>query len=166
MLTPKPPRKFALALYNGFQALDVFGPMDALNLLSFSTPLELYILAETLDPVSTIPAPLPSNSGVPPLASTGIIGQSVVPSHTYKNAPEDIEVLFVPGGRGTRNLPATQHVADFIKERFPNLRYLLTICTGASIAARAGVLDGMNATTNKLAFDWVSQSRGLIILAV
>ncbi|KAM0262177.1 hypothetical protein ACHAQJ_001922 [Trichoderma viride] len=157
MLThaPEPPRKFALALFNGFQALDVFGPMDALNLLSFSTPLELYILAETLDPVSTIPEPLPPTSVIPPLPSIGVIGQSIVPSHTYKNAPDDIEVLLVPGGRGTRNLPVTQHVADFIKERFPKLRYLLTICTGASLAARSGVLDGKNATTNKLAFDWV-----------
>ncbi|KAL7926997.1 class I glutamine amidotransferase-like protein [Trichoderma austrokoningii] len=155
MLKPEPPKKFAIALFHGFQALDVFGPIDALNLLSFSRPLELCILAETMDPVSTVPERLPADSPIPNLPATGVIGESVVPSHTYKNAPEDIEVLLVPGGRGTRNLPRTQHVADFIKERFPKLRYLLTICTGASIAARSGVLDGKNATTNKMAFDWV-----------
>lgn len=162
MLKPEPPKKFAIALFHGFQALDVFGPIDALNLLSFSRPLELCILAETMDPVSTVPERLPADSPIPNLPATGVIGESVVPSHTYKNAPEDIEVLLVPGGRGTRNLPRTQHVADFLKERFPKLRYLLTICTGASIAARSGVLDGKNATTNKMAFDWVSQkARGL-----
>jgi putative intracellular protease/amidase len=144
MLKTEPPKKFAIALFHGFQALDVFGPIDALNLLSFSTPLELSILAETLDPVSTVPERLPDDSPIPNLPAVGVIGESVVPSHTYKDAPEDIEVLLVPGGRGTRNLPRTQHVADFIKERFPKLRYLLTICTGASMAA-----------TNKMAFDWV-----------
>lgn len=161
MLNNEPPKKFAIALFHGFQALDVFGPIDALNLLSFSKPLELSILAETLDPVSTVPERLPDDSPIPNLPATGVIGQSVVPSHTYENAPEDIEVLLVPGGRGTRNLPRTQHVADFLKQRFPKLRYLLTICTGASIAARAGILDGKNATTNKMAFDWVrNQSKG------
>lgn len=162
MLKTEPPKKFAIALFHGFQALDVFGPIDALNLLSFSKPLELCILAETLDPVSTVPERLPDDSPIPNLPATGVIGESIVPSHTYKDAPEDIEVLMVPGGRGTRNLPRTQHVADFIKERFPKLRYLLTICTGASIAARSGVLDGKNATTNKMAYDWVrNQSKGV-----
>ncbi|KAH6609116.1 hypothetical protein Trco_002462 [Trichoderma cornu-damae] len=145
-MLPGPPSKYAIALFAGFQALDVFGPLDALNILSLSTPLELYMLSTTLDPVSTIPSPGPS---------AGVIGQSIVLSHTYEDAPKDIEVLLVPGGRGTRGLEPTQPVVDFIKAAFPNLRYLLTVCTGSSLAARSGVLDGKNATSNKLAFDWV-----------
>jgi putative intracellular protease/amidase len=140
------PTKYAVALFSGFQALDVFGPLDALNILSASTPLGLYILSTTLSPVSTIPVkdPIP-----------GFIGQSVVPTHTYQDAPSDIEVLLVPGGQGTRDPELTQPVVDFIASSFPKLRYLLTVCTGSAVAARAGVLDGRNATSNKLAFDWV-----------
>lgn len=149
-MLPKPPQKYAVALFTGFQALDVFGPLDALNLLSSSTPLDLYVLSTTLDPVSTIASP----------PTPGIIGQSIVPSHTYKDAPTDIEVLLVPGGRGTRNLELTQPVVDFIKATFPSLRYLLTVCTGSSLAARSGVLDGKNATSNKNAFDWVRYQAG------
>ncbi|EHK21078.1 uncharacterized protein TRIVIDRAFT_70160 [Trichoderma virens Gv29-8] len=140
------PSKFAVALFSGFQALDVFGPLDALNILSYSHPLELYILSTTLDPVSTIPAKAPT---------PGAVGQSIVPTHTYQDAPNDIEVLLVPGGRGTRDLEFTQPVVDFIEATFPNLRFLLTVCTGSSLAARAGVLDGKNATSNKLSFEWV-----------
>ncbi|KAL5095394.1 hypothetical protein Trisim1_000170 [Trichoderma cf. simile WF8] len=141
-----PPKKIAVALFSGFQALDVFGPLDALNILSYTNPLELYLLSTTLDPVSTIPVKAPS---------PGAIGQRLVPTHTYQDAPKDIEVLLVPGGRGTRDLELTQPVVDFIEATFPSLRFLLTVCTGSALAARSGVLDGKNATSNKLSFEWV-----------
>lgn len=140
-----PPTKYAVALFNGFQSLDVFGPLDALNYLSKTTALELSLLGPTLDPVSTLYKPGP-----------GRIGQHVVPTHTYADAPADIEVLLVPGGLGTRDADHTQVIVDFIRSRFPGLRYLLTVCTGAALAARAGVLEGKEATTNKMSFDWVS----------
>ncbi|KAL7957672.1 class I glutamine amidotransferase-like protein [Trichoderma compactum] len=146
-MLPGPPSKIAVALYSGFQALDVFGPLDALNILSFTNPLELSLLSTTLDPVSTILGNAPS---------PGAIGQSIVPTHTYQDAPKDIEVLLVPGGKGTRDLELTQPVVDFIVATFPSLRFFLTVCTGSSLAARSGVLDGKNATSNKLAFDWVT----------
>ena len=31
----------------------------------------------------------------------------------------------------------------------------MSVCTGSALLARAGVLDGLKATTNKRAFDWV-----------
>lgn len=145
-MLPGPPSKFAVALFSGFQALDVFGPLDALNILSLTNPLELSLLSTTLDPVSTLIGNAPS---------PGAIGQSIVPTHTYQDAPKDIEVLLIPGGKGTRDLELTQPVVDFIEATFPSLRFFLTVCTGSSVAARSGVLDGKNATSNKLAFDWV-----------
>ncbi|TFB02530.1 hypothetical protein CCMA1212_005269 [Trichoderma ghanense] len=100
-MLPNPPTKYGVALFSGFQALDVFGPLDALNILSASTPLNLSILSTTLSPVSTIPIKDP----VP-----GFIGQRIVPTHTYQDAPKDIEVLLVPGGEGTRDAELTQPV--------------------------------------------------------
>lgn len=40
----------------------------------------------------------------------------------------------------------------FVTATYPALHSLLTVCTGAVVAARAGVLDGKKATTNKAAF--------------
>ncbi|KAK8912292.1 Isonitrile hydratase [Metarhizium anisopliae] len=137
----KPPSKFAVLLFDSFQALDVFGPLDVLNMLALDNTLELSIISTSLDPVT---------------ACTGSsIGQYVLPTHSLQNSPEDIEVLLVPGGRGTRDTGSTQPQVDFIKARCPKLQYLLTICTGAALAARAGVLDGKKATSNKAAFAWV-----------
>lgn len=96
-------------------------------------------------------------------------GESIVPTHTFDNAPE-LDVLIVPGGLGTRALsPQLDPLIAFIKERFPTLKYFITVCTGAGLAARAGVLDGKFATTNKKAWAettalgpkvrWVAQAR-------
>jgi putative intracellular protease/amidase len=146
----KVPSNYGVAVYRGFEAIDVFGPMDIFNFLAFNYTMNLSILAETLDPVSTKPVVMnPMNSD---------FGQSIVPTHTFDNPPEDLEVLLVPGGIGTRSDNITAPVVDFVKATYPNLQYLISICTGGSIAAKSGVLDGRNATTNKKSWDWVRTS--------
>jgi transcriptional regulator GlxA family with amidase domain len=92
-----------------------------------------------------------------------------VPTHTFQTAPP-LDVLIVPGGIGSRGPPSfVDPIIAFVKERYPTLQYLITVCTGAGIAARAGVLDGKHATTNKRAWaettalgpkvKWVPQAR-------
>ncbi|KAF2830007.1 class I glutamine amidotransferase-like protein [Ophiobolus disseminans] len=73
-----------------------------------------------------------------------------------KSDPGDIDVLIVPGGGGTRK-DMTAEIA-FVKKLYPNLQYIFSVCTGASILARAGVLDGKSATTNKRSFSWVAST--------
>ncbi|KAI1292391.1 class I glutamine amidotransferase-like protein [Xylaria venustula] len=139
----QPPTRFGVVLFPGFQALDVFGPLDTLNSLSQTTPLELAVLAATLDPVST------------KVEGRGGIGQSVVPTHTFDHFPEDLEVLIVPGGAGTRNPAVTAPIVEFLKRIFPKLRFLLTVCTGSAILAQSRLLDGRRATSNKRSWEWV-----------
>jgi hypothetical protein len=79
-----------------------------------------------------------------------------VPTHTFETAPSDIEVLIIPGGIGARNEEAVRPVVQFLRQRFASLRWCLTVCTGSWVLARAGVLDGRRATSNKRAFRTVS----------
>lgn len=139
------PKSFGYLLFPGFQALDVFGPIDALNLLSWGQEnMTLAMLARTLEPVSTVV----TNRKYNRFNST--FGQQVLPSHTFSDAPR-LDVLIVPGGIGTQADDVGAEI-DFIRRSYPSLQYLITVCTGAGLAARAGVLDGRNATTNKA--DW------------
>ncbi|KAI1335339.1 class I glutamine amidotransferase-like protein [Xylariaceae sp. FL0016] len=145
MSAEQTPTKFAVALFPGFQALDVFGPLDILNLLSRSSRLELVILAETLDPVPTRSA-----------ESGHSIAQSVVPTHTFMNCPNDIEVLIVPGGVGTRDEAIAAPVAHLVSSVYTSLQSLLTVCTGSAVVAKTGILNGRRATSNKRSWDWAT----------
>ncbi|KAM3456732.1 hypothetical protein MY5147_004954 [Beauveria neobassiana] len=150
--TEAPPTEFAVALFEGFQALDAFGPLDTLNLLSrrdkdSNRKISLSVLAATKDAVST---------AAPDAHQT--IEQWVLPTHTFDDAPDNIEVLIIPGGQGTRKPETTQPIVDFLHARFSKLRFVITICTGTVILSRAGLLNGVRATTNKCAFDWVVEA--------
>lgn len=107
--------------------------------------MNLSIIASTLDPVSTKPV----NASLNPHNSD--FGQSVVPTHTFSQPPASLDVLIVPGGLGTRTTDVSE-IVTFIQRTYPRLQYLITVCTGAGLAARSGILDGKRATTNKLAW--------------
>lgn len=147
------PTKFGLVLYPGFQLLDAAGPLDALNMLAYDHPLTLYILAPTLTPISTL------NSSQK--AQGSLFSQSIVPTHTFDTAPDDIEVLLVPGGLGSRGEGTEEYmcgVVEYLKKVLvgekgsSSVKWVLTVCTGSEILARTGVLEGRRATTNKRAF--------------
>ncbi|KAF9028703.1 class I glutamine amidotransferase-like protein [Hymenopellis radicata] len=80
------PMNYGVALFPGFQALDVFGPIDALNNLALSHDIQLSVIAQSLDPVST-------ETHMNPNANCA---QSIVPTHNFTSPPEKLDVLVVP----------------------------------------------------------------------
>lgn len=128
--------------------------------------MDLHIIAETMDPVSTKrpqvanqqdqqqPQALRPQQYEREVVGVGSAGfaERIVPTHTFATAPP-LDVLIVPGGIGTRFEANVAAAVAFVRARAPALRYLLTVCTGAKLAAQAGVLDGLRATTNKMAWD-------------
>jgi len=150
MVTTNQPKNIGVLLFPGFQLLDIAGPLDVLNLLSCTHTLNLSIIATTLDPVST------EHSQSTAVGSN--FSESIVPTHTFDTAPDDLEVLIIPGGLGSRKEENIEGVVEFVKKRYggEGLRWVLTICTGSAILAKSGVLNGRRATSNKKAFSWVS----------
>ncbi|KAF4470466.1 hypothetical protein FALBO_2634 [Fusarium albosuccineum] len=156
-------RNIGVVLFQAFDMLDVFGPLDPLQLVALSVQkLNVHLIAETLDPVTTAPVAMNKfNSSFWPV---------VPPTATFDD-DLDLDVLIVPGGGGARN-PDLKAVTDYIAKMFPNVKIFMTICTGSGVAARAGVLDGHMATTNKNAWatmtafgpnvKWVSPARYVI----
>ncbi|KZL75234.1 DJ-1/PfpI family protein [Colletotrichum tofieldiae] len=160
-----PPKNWAVALFDSFDSIDVFGRLNPLFYLAFSRQLNLALLAETLDPVWVRPVQESLNT------QNSSFWFSVNPTHTYDNPPEGVEVLLVPGGPGA-TVGDAKRVVEYVRGTYPSLKYLITTCTGAGIAARAGVLDGKRATTNKAAWstivkmgpnvNWVSPARWVV----
>lgn len=61
----------------------------------------------------------------------------------------------IPGGRYEFN---DHKIIEYIKRTYPKLQYIVSVCTGAKILAKTGILDGKRATTSKYAWGLVVQS--------
>ncbi|KAL2265369.1 hypothetical protein VTJ83DRAFT_6469 [Remersonia thermophila] len=159
--TPQPPRRIGILLPRAFSVLDVFGPLEIFQALSRQTRLELVLLSRDGAAVTTEPANPAMNK------HNSSFFPAVPATHSLAAAPE-LDLLVVPGGMGARSPDLAPEVA-FVRRAFGRLDYLVTICTGAGIAAQAGVLDGRRATTNKASWatitamgpkvKWVSPAR-------
>src|ERR1051325_8500063 len=88
------PTKIGVILFPGFQLLDAAGPLDALHLLSLQHRLELCILASSLDAVGT------QNFVQTQMGSA--FSPRIVPTHTFADAPVDMDMVLLPGGLGSR----------------------------------------------------------------
>ena len=164
MLTAPAPLRIAYMLFPALTALDIFGPLQALNTLSITHPMTLSLLSTDLKPVSIDRTIIDGvYTGMPTWLSQNFT-QLILPTHTLDNSPE-VDIVVIPGGAGTRNLNATQPHVDWLAKHAelddPNgLKYILTVCTGSALLARSGVMAGRNATTNKAAFNWVKTQQG------
>jgi len=94
-------------IFPGVEILDIMGPLSPLNMLSNSASLNLSIISASTDPVTSAPL-------LPPATGSRFY-QTIVPSHSLANPPQDLDVLIVPGGPGTRaNITELQPYYDYI----------------------------------------------------
>ena len=128
-------RTLGVVLFEGFELLDVFGPLEMFGLAA--DHFEIRLIAE--------------NGGV--VASRQ--GPKSVCDDSFNTAPA-IDVLLVPGGIGTRGEVNNPVMLNWLKERSQQAELVASVCTGSALLAKAGVLDGLRATSNKQAFAWAS----------
>lgn len=124
-----------VVLFDGFELLDVFGPLEMFGQLP--NHFELCLVAENGDIVA-------SNQGPRSVLDFG-----------FDSSPQ-FNMLLVPGGSGTRREVHNPELLEWLRSQADNAQYVTSVCTGSALLARAGLLDGRRATTNKAAFDWVT----------
>ncbi|WP_255558795.1 DJ-1/PfpI family protein [Horticoccus luteus] len=79
-------------------------------------------------------------------------GLRVVPDYALENCPP-AEILVVPGGFGTRALLNDEAVIAWVRTRATGAEIVMSVCTGALVLARAGLLDGLRVTTHHEVLD-------------
>ena len=130
------PVSVAGVVFDGFELLDLFGPLEMFGLLPDHYRISL--VGEQGEPVTSAQGPV-----------------SVV-DHAFADSPA-FDLLLVPGGRGTRREVDNPVILEWLRQQAATARYVTSVCTGSALLARAGLLDDRRATTNKAAFGWVAQ---------
>jgi transcriptional regulator GlxA family with amidase domain len=145
MSTTQPVQRVAVALFEGFTVLDVYGPVQAFASCRVVQPdgkrrpfFEIFAMAAEAGRVKAGEGP----------ASWA--------EWSFEKAP-DYDILLIPGGFGTRAAVADQALVERITAASRRARVTTTVCTGSALLARTGLLDGRPATSNKIAWDWVTQ---------
>jgi len=88
------------------------------------------------------------------------IGDLIVePRYSFADAPR-IDILVVPGGWGSRTAMQDAEVLAWVKNVAASARYTSSVCTGALILARTGLLAGRRATTHWAAYDLLAALDG------
>jgi putative intracellular protease/amidase len=76
---------------------------------------------------------------------TTAMGMTVIPKYSFDNAPRP-DVLLIPGG-GVKEQVANANVIKWIQDKSKDAEVVMSVCNGAFILAKAGLLDGLQATT-------------------
>lgn len=133
--------KVIVILFDNYETLDVFGPVEILGRLPEYFEIDYYSLAGD---VKT------STQGV------GISTKKLIATNQPSYNPN---ILIIPGGKGTRKEIDNQDLIQIIRHLSEQSEYTLTVCTGSALLAKTGLLDERVATSNKRAFDWVKSIR-------
>ncbi|MBV6843983.1 DJ-1/PfpI family protein [Xanthomonas campestris pv. paulliniae] len=124
-----------MLVFEGFQLLDVFGPLDMFS--NLEGKVRIVMLGERVGAVASSAGP------------------TVAVEYALDSAPP-VDILMVPGGMGTRREVDNAALVAGIARLAHTAPHVASICTGAALLARAGLLDRRRATTNKRAFAWVT----------
>ena len=142
------PLTLGAILYDKFELLDLYGPLEMFGQLK--PDIEIVTVAEKSEPVASFQGP------------------KTVAEFDFQNCPP-LDLILLPGGFGTIQELDNQAIMSFLKERVPSAKVTMSVCSGSWILAKAGLLDGRRATSNKVYFkmatqqsdqvDWVPEAR-------
>ena len=125
---PTGPIPVAFLLSDGAVVIDFCGPWEVFESVSVvgrrDPVFQLYTVAETTAPI----------------AASG--GMKIVPNFTFKSAPAP-RVVVIPAQHG-----AGDAALDWIRKVTHHTDVTMSVCTGAYVLARTGLLSGQSATTH------------------
>jgi transcriptional regulator GlxA family with amidase domain len=118
--------KVAYVVYPDFTALDLIGPYEV---ISRWPDVEVHFLASQSGPVTTD------------------CGLTVVPTDTPETLPSP-DLIVVPGSGKPLPVLEDQVLIQWLGNAAPGCQWTVSVCTGASLYAAAGLLEGKKTTTH------------------
>lgn len=130
ILTAFPSRILGGLVFPGFQALDLWGPLEMFG--DCAPAIRPALVARQVEPIASAQGP------------------RVVPEFTLERSPR-LDLLLIPGGN-VETCRSDRELLDWIRWAASDAEVVMSVCTGADLLARTGLLDGRRATTNKFLF--------------
>lgn len=127
-----------IVLFDGAEELDWAGPFEVFTMARRD--------GDAVVTIAEAPGPV-----------TGAKGLRVLPDQTFATAPE-LDVLLVPGGRGSRRERTNPAMLRYVREAAERATWVTSVCTGAFVLEAAGLLEGRRVTTHWAA---IEELRGL-----
>lgn len=126
---------------------------DEVEVLDFAGPFEVFAVADELSGGSLFNVGTVAESPGTVRARNGL---KIVPDFTLESTPTP-QLLIIPGGAGTRPLLRKPSVLEWIRRRAATAEHTASVCTGALVLAKAGLLGGLRATTHHENFAELAQ---------
>ncbi len=117
---------------------------DEVEVLDFAGPFEVFAVTDELRGHGTFHVYTVAPTPATVRARNGL---KVVPDFTVDNCPPP-SILVIPGGAGTRALMRQPSLMEWLKKRTSTAEVTLSVCTGALVLARLGLLNGLRVTTH------------------
>lgn len=119
------------------------------EVLDFAGPFEVFSVAAD----SITPAPFRVVTAAASCNQlTAIGGLKVVPDHDLTSCPQ-ADILLIPGGNGSRNAMRDEQILAWLAQQAARAEIVASICTGALLLGKLGLLDGLRATTHWCAIE-------------
>src|SRR6185369_15171840 len=121
-------KRLGVYIFNGAEVLDWAGPTGVFAVARRMDPeLDAFLVGDTLVPVMTTANLL------------------VHPRYSLDQQP-DMDAFLIPGGIGTRAEMHNARLIGFVRG-LPVTTLLVSVCTGSWVLGKAGLLDGIRATS-------------------
>lgn len=127
--------RFDIIVFDGFETLDAMGPAEVAGVLAEHVPDSLMVGLYS------------EHGGI--VTSDQNVRVETLPFSDMVAS----DVVLIPGGVGIRQVITSPATMKAIRELCVRAQYVLTVCTGAAVLGRTGLLDGQKATSNKRLFD-------------
>jgi transcriptional regulator GlxA family with amidase domain len=147
-MNPSSPIRVGATLFEGFELLDLFGPLEMFGLLG--NDAQITLVAEKAGAIR-------SSSGPRAMADGAM------------NDSDGFDVLLIPGGIGTRKVMTDPRYLAELTRLAEASQLVATVCTGSLLLGMTGLLDGRRATSNKRVFaevtahapkvNWIAKAR-------
>jgi putative intracellular protease/amidase len=118
------PPSVAILLFNGAQLIDFAGPWEVFGTAGWL----VHTVADKKDML------------------TAVFGEKIIPDYTFENSPK-ADVLLVPGGGVWDEAINNARLIAWVQMKSKEAHHVISVCTGAFLLQKAGLLAGQTATT-------------------